>query len=138
MELNDKVYDEIKQRSARGNELADSEYYREALNEFKKALELLPQPVYMWEASTWLYASIGDMYFQLNDYSDSLDSFLQAQKCPDGLGNPFICVRIGECFFELGNIEKAKQYLMQAYKLGREKIFLDADPKYLALILPLV
>lgn len=36
MELNDKVYDEIKQRSARGNELADSEYYREALNEFKK------------------------------------------------------------------------------------------------------
>ena len=32
MELNDKVYDEIKQRSARGNELADSEYYREALN----------------------------------------------------------------------------------------------------------
>ena len=49
MELNDKVYDEIKQRSARGNELADSEYYREALNEFKKALELLPQPVYMWK-----------------------------------------------------------------------------------------
>lgn len=138
MELNDKVYDEIKQRSARGNELADSEYYREALNEFKKALELLPQPVYMWEASTWLYASIGDMYFQLNDYSDSLDSFLQAQKCPDGLGNPFISVRIGECFFELGNIEKAKQYLMQAYMLEGEKIFLDADPKYLALILPLV
>lgn len=138
MELNDKVYDEIKQRSARGNELADTGHYQEALNEFKKALELLPQPVYMWEAATWLYVSVGDMHFQLNDYSDSLDSFLQAQKCPDGLGNPFICVRIGECYFELGNMEKAKEYLMQAYMLEGEEIFLDADPKYLALILPLV
>jgi len=138
MELNDKVYDEIKKKCAIGNKLADSEQYQEALAEFKNALELLPTPIYIWEAATWLYVSIGDMYFQLNDYSACLNSFLQAQKCPDGLGNPFICVRIGECFFELGNIEKAKQYLMQAYMLEGEEIFLDADPKYLALILPLV
>ena len=138
MELNDKVYEEIKKRSARGNELADSEQYQEALTEFKKALELLPPPIYIWEASTWLYVAIGDMYFQIEDYSDCLDSFLKAQKCPDGLGNPFICVRIGECFFELENIEKAKQYLMKAYMLEGEEIFSDADPKYLALILPLV
>ena len=139
MELNDKVYDEIKQKCARGNELADSEQYQEALTEFSKALELLPKPDYMWEAATWLYGAIGDMYFQLNDYSASLDCFMKAQKCPDGMGNPFICVRIGECFFELGNnIEKAKQYLMQAYMLEGEEIFLDADPKYLALILPLI
>ena len=138
MELNDKVYDEIKKKCARGNELADSEQYQEALTEFSKALELLPKPDYMWEAATWLYGSIGDMYFQLNDYSASLDCFMKAQKCPDGMGNPFICVRIGECFFELGNIEKAKQYLMQAYMLEGEEIFLDADPKYLALILPLI
>ena len=138
MELNDKVYDEIKQKCARGNELADSEQYQEALTEFSKALELLPKPDYMWKAATWLYGAIGDMYFQLNDYSASLDCFMKAQKCPDGMGNPFICVRIGECFFELGNIEKAKQYLMQAYMLEGEEIFLDADPKYLALILPLI
>ncbi|MBP1566955.1 MAG: hypothetical protein J6A58_14545 [Oscillospiraceae bacterium] len=138
MELNDKVYDEIKQKCARGNELADSEKYQEALTEFSKALELLPKPDYMWEAATWLYGAIGDMYFQLNDYSASLDCFMKAQKCPDGMGNPFICVRIGECFFELGNIEKAKQYLMQAYMLEGEEIFLDAAPKYLALILPLI
>ena len=132
------VYDEIKQKCARGNELADSEKYQEALTEFSKALELLPKPDYMWEAATWLYGAIGDMYFQLNDYSASLDCFMKAQKCPDGMGNPFICVRIGECFFELGNIEKAKQYLMQAYMLEGEEIFLDAAPKYLALILPLI
>lgn len=138
MELNDKVYDKIQKKCDRGNELAGSEQYQEALTEFREALELLPEPNYIWEAATWLYGSIGDMYFQLKKYSPSLDSFMQAQKCPDGLGNPFICVRIGECFFELGNIERAKQYLMQAYMLEGEEIFLDAEPKYLALILPLI
>ena len=30
----------------------------------------------------------------------------EAQKCLNGIGNPFICVRIGECFFEQNNDRK--------------------------------
>ena len=28
----------------------------------------------------------------------SIDCFFEAQKCPNGIGKPFICVRIGEFF----------------------------------------
>ncbi len=138
MELDDVIYDEILRKSEKGNSFSELGQFKEALDEYSDAIKLLPDPIYVWEAATWLFVSIGDTLFQLNDFENSLDSFMQAQKCPDGLGNPFICVRIGECFFELGNKEKAKQYLFQAYMLEGEDIFSDADPKYFELIAPLI
>jgi tetratricopeptide (TPR) repeat protein len=138
MELNDAIYNAILEKCDKGNQLADAGKFKEALCEFNDALKMLPDPVYIWEAATWLFVSIGDMYFQLEEYENSIEMFMQSQKCPDGLGNPFVCVRVGECFFELGNIDKAKEYLLQAYMLEGNEIFADADPKYFKVIAPLI
>lgn len=63
-------------------------------------------------------------------YDRGLNAFLEAQKCPDALANPFICMRIGECFYEMGNFEEAESYLLGAYMLDGKEVFLEEEPKY--------
>jgi len=35
---------------------------------FKEAPGTVPEPKHEWKAGAWLYASIGNMYFMLDDY----------------------------------------------------------------------
>lgn len=53
-----------------------------------------------------------------------------AVRCPDGLGNLFIHLRLGECAFELGQISRAEDELTRAYMGAGREIFADEDPKY--------
>jgi hypothetical protein len=50
--------------------------------------------------------------------------------CPDGLGNPFLHLRLGQVQFELKNIDGAKDNLARAYMGGGDEILADDDPKY--------
>lgn len=133
-ELDDKLYERIEELSEQGNEFADEEKYAEAKAKFKEAIELLPIPKTDWEAALWLYASIGDMCYMLNDYKECCDNMFDALNCPDGNGNPFVQLRLGQALYELGNMEKAKEHLLQAYMLDGEDIFEDQDKKYFDLI----
>ena len=91
-------------------------------SQYQQALKLLPEPIYLWEASTWLFTAIGDAYYFSEQYDRGLNAFLEAQKCPNALDNPFICMRIGECFYEIGNFEKAESYLLGAYMLDGKEV----------------
>ena len=97
-------------------------------------MELLPEPKYIYEAASWIYTAIGDSLYLAEDFENATDNFQQALKCEGGLGNPFIVLRIGECFYELGNTQKAKEYLIQAYMIEGEDIFSEEDEKYFDLI----
>lgn len=130
MELDDKIYDQITFLSEEGNEFADEEKYQQALLKFSEALELIPSPKTDWEASLWLYASIGDMYFSLKQYQNAADSFFEALNCPDGQANAFVHLRLGESLCEIEQENKAKDHLLQAYMLEGEEIFSEQDPKY--------
>ena len=66
-------------------------------------MQLIPEPETEWEATTWLLASIGDMAFQRGKTEIARDAFMDAVRCPGGLGNVFIHMRLGECHFELGD-----------------------------------
>jgi len=134
MELDDKTYEQIMELSDEGNELIDEGKFHESIEVLKKALNLIPQPKDIWEASTWIYATLGDASFLANDYEACLNYMFEALKCPGGIGNPFILLRIGQCFFELDNMYKAKEYLLQAYMLEGEEIFEPDDEKYFELI----
>ncbi len=134
MELDDEIYEEIVELSDKGNELMEDGEFNEAMEVFKKALNLIPEPKDIWEASTWVYAALGDASFFSEDYEAGLNYMFEALKCPDGIGNPFILLRIGQCFFELDNIYKAKEYLLQAYMLEGEEIFEVEDDKYFKIV----
>lgn len=132
MELDDHTYDKITQLSEEGNKLFHSEQFDVALMKFNEALELVPEPKTDWEAATWLYIAIGDTYFLKEDYVKALDSLYDAYNCLDATDNPFINLRLGQCLYELGQFEKAEDFLMRAYMLDGLDIFQGDGEKYLA------
>lgn len=54
--------------------------------------------------------------------------------CPGAIGNPFVHLRLGQCQFEIGNLERAAVELTRAYALKGDEMFSGEDPKYLAFL----
>lgn len=137
-ELSDEIYNKVQELSEEGNQLADNEKYMEAIHKFADAYRLLPEPKTDWEASTWLLASIGDMWHSLNDHEKSAAAMYDALNSPGGTENPFIYLRLGESLFELGDKKAAKENLLRAYMLDGKDIFENEDPKYFQVIADIV
>jgi hypothetical protein len=53
--------------------------------------------------------------------------------CPNALDNPFLSLRRGQVYFELGDMRQAQDSLASALMLAGREIF--EDPKYAAFIL---
>jgi tetratricopeptide (TPR) repeat protein len=129
-ELDEKVYAKVLRRCARMNGLFEARDYQGALREAHRALTLLPEPRGQWQAATALLAGAGDALFMLGRYAEARVTFREAVSCPDGLGNAFIHLRLGQLEFELGNTEQAKNELARAYMSGGDEVFANEDPKY--------
>ncbi|MDH5178089.1 MAG: hypothetical protein OEZ39_16410 [Gammaproteobacteria bacterium] len=130
MQLPDEVHRTIEELSIEGNTLADNGQFREATEKFIAALDLLPEPLEQWEASTWLLTAIGDMCFMQGNYDYAKNALSDAMHCPKAIGNPFIHLRLGQSQFELGNRERAADELARAYMGAGIEIFDTEDPKY--------
>lgn len=133
-ELSDEIYARIEEYSEQGNDYCDNEEWENAIACFEKALELLPEPKDIWEAATWLYVALGDAFFLSGKYEETLDNFNHARMCPDGLANPFILLRLGEAYYELGDTELANKYLFEAYMMEGTEIFELEDEKYFDIV----
>jgi tetratricopeptide (TPR) repeat protein len=130
-QLDELIHGQITELSAEGNALAEQGSYLEARAKFVQAIKLLPEPHQLWEAATWLWTAIGDMHFLLGDAQKTLKCFVNAVHCPEGLGNPFIHLRLGQACFDLGDLDKAADELTRAYMGAGLDIFMQDDPKYL-------
>lgn len=130
LELSDEQSERIEDLSIRANELIESDDFDGAFKVIIEALEVVPAPRESYFESTWLYSTLGDIYYLTSDYTQALAAFTDAVQCPEGLGNPFIHLRLGECQFELGNFDKAADELMRAYMADGMEIFELEDPKY--------
>lgn len=129
-ELSEDIVLKIEQLSEEGNHLFDGDDFNGAFEKFMKGLELLPQPINQWPEATWLFAALGDVYFFTEDYEMGLKAFSDAVDCPEGLGNPFIHLRLGQCAYELGDLGRAADELTRAFMSDGEEIFEDEDRKY--------
>lgn len=134
MELSNQLYSRIEKYCALGDELIETGDFDEAIQNYNMAKGLLPEPVYDWEAATWIFVALGDAFYLSFRYQDALNNLREAQKCYGGIGNPFILLRIGQCYYELNDMENAKKYLLQAYMVEGEKIFENEDCKYFDVI----
>ncbi|MDO5679526.1 MAG: hypothetical protein Q4G54_04290, partial [Pelistega sp.] len=139
-ELDDDIYLKIVELSEDGNDFMDNQDYTSAAQAFAEGLMLLPEPKTKWEAYTWLKAGTCDAYFFLNDFQKAQEEAFDAMNGPEGAYNPFILMRLGQCFYELNGSdnEKAIDYLMKSYLLEGEEMFADEDPKYLKAIVPFI
>jgi len=132
--LDDSIYEEIKRLCAEADELADEGRFPEALQSYWKAFDLLPTPPEQWEAATWILAAVGDANYQSGDFEAGRDNLSFAMHCPDAIGNPFLHLRLGQCQFELGNLDRAADELARAYMGAGSEIFDSEDPKYFAFL----
>jgi len=128
MELPQPIYDEITTLSDEGNSLSDDGSFDRAISKWTAALDLVPEPKSNWEASTWLYASIGDARYQQASFDLARSAFLDAMNCPGAETNAFIQYRLGQCEWKLGNEKNAIDRLLRAYMLDGENIF-EGEPE---------
>ncbi|NMO23459.1 tetratricopeptide repeat protein [Pyxidicoccus fallax] len=128
------IDERISELCALGDELAAKEDFEGALKLFQQALELIPAPADSHPAALWVCTAIGDMYFHLGRHREGRDALRSAVRLPDGLGNPFVHLRLGQCEFELGSRERAADELARAYMGGGDEIFEEDDEKYLRFV----
>ncbi|GAA4441453.1 tetratricopeptide repeat protein [Bremerella cremea] len=134
MEMPDEIYDQLNEHCERGEALLAKGDADAALEQYQAAEALIPSPKLSWEAALWVYAAIGDAWFAKQDFDRARQAFSNAVLCPDGLGNPFIHLRLGQCQFEENNLDKAADELTRAYMAEGLAIFEDENPKYLAFL----
>ena len=134
MQLRNEDYEKIQELCSCGDNFVKNHFYDEAISKYKEALDLVPDDKAEWEASTWIYTALGDTYFFKRDFESAKNYLYDALNCPQGISNPFISFRLGQCLAELGDIEKSKRYLLRTYMIDGEKIFRNEDIKYFNII----
>ena len=132
-ELDDNLHELITRYCEEGDRLFDDGLFDEALLEYDSAWGLLPEPKLKWDADSWIYAAKGDAYFFKGDYSNALPYFRGLYNQFEMI-NEFVLIRYGQCLYELGEIEKGKRFIFEAYMLGGQELFINENAKYFYLI----
>lgn len=130
--LEDDIADAIDELADQGNEAEESGDLDAALTAWEEALALIPSPRNAYVESIWLLASIGDVYFQREDYQEAMEFYEEAKGNLTGEGavNPFVLLRLGQCCLKTGDEEGAREFLLRAYMLEGEAVFEEEDDEY--------
>lgn len=72
------------------------------------------------------YGGLGDCCFRRKEYENAKNYFMDAYNYD--YSNPYINMRIGECYVFLNDEEKAKEYLLRAYMMAGEDVFEGNEP----------
>lgn len=131
-ELTDEQQELMDQYCEKGNAEMEEEHYNVAADWYKKAYAVLPDPKEDWEATGYITASLGDAYYHAKKYLAAKEQLLIADEFYKGgeLQNPFVLLRLGACYLELGEEENAVKTLLLAYQMEGTELFED-DKKYL-------
>ena len=121
----------VRQLCAEGYRIYDDCDYEQALRRFYQAWTLIPKPQTQFEASGWVLTAIGDAYFAKRNYRASIEALRSALFCPNTVGNPFVHLRLGQCYLEQENTEDADRHLARALYSGGPELFDREAPHYL-------
>jgi tetratricopeptide (TPR) repeat protein len=129
-ELDAAIHEKLQALCAKGDRLASDAKYDEAIALYNQAWKLIPEPRTDWNASTWVLSAIGDASFLGGYYTSAIEALEYAMRCPDAVGNPFLHLRLGQCYFEKGTLGPAADQLARAYMAEGRRIFESDDAKY--------
>lgn len=115
-------------------ELLDKDHFEDVLDIISDALSLIPEPKVAYPQSLLLYIVMGDTLYYMNDTLLAMENFYKATNCPDGVQHPFVNMRIGQLYFELGMVSRCKEYLIKAYIIAKKDIFENEDPVFLEIL----
>lgn len=126
-QLDDATYEQIQSLCGEGDALAEQARYPAALEKYWAAWDLLPERKTEWEAATWILGAVGDANFLGGDFAAGRDNLATAMHCPAAIGSPFLHLRLGQCQFELGALDRAADELARAYMGAGDEIFAGAE-----------
>ncbi len=102
-----------------------------ALSRFRAAWELIPETKDRWQRALQVLCGIADCQFHLCDYEDCFRTLHVAlRSAGGGPDNPWICLRLGQCYVALGNEREACNWLLSAFVLGGREMFEDESDGY--------
>ncbi|QXH91981.1 tetratricopeptide repeat protein [Pseudomonas shahriarae] len=128
----DVVLDEkLKEYCRFGDMLAEQGSYEKAMAQYNSAWRSVPEPKNNWEASTWILAAIADACFLSGYKGSGRDALQYAMTCPNGIGNPFLHLRLGQVYLDEGQENSAADELMRAYMGAGPEIFANESSHYL-------
>lgn len=132
IKVSEQLQSELDELAEEGNKYFDNNKYDKALEIWKRALDLIPEPKKRISETVWFLTSIGDIYFLQGKYEEAFDNFEDARNnlSGEGINNPFILLRLGQSAFELEKKELATENLLRAYMLEGKEIFEEDDKKY--------
>ena len=131
-ELSDEISERTDELSEEGSQLYEENDPLGALAVWKKALELVPAPQNTYAEAMWLESSIGDVYYLRAELAVALQHFLNAKDNleSNAYENPFVMLRLGQLYFDLGAPHEAKEFLIRGYMLEGEELFEEEEEKY--------
>lgn len=132
--LPEELYEQIVSLCKQGDA---EEEVEKALELYNRAFDLLPEPKEKWPITNNIYAGMGDLYQKKGEYKEAFQYYLDAYE-NEGFMAPYILINLGVCYYEFGDLERAKDYFIQTYMLAGEEIFHYLDYKYFAVIQEMV
>lgn len=119
----------------KGNEFHDYKKYTEALEQYHKAWQALPEPKLEWDIASWISACMYSAYFDLADYAEAKTwGETTLRTCGSDIDTAPL-IDLGMVCYELNQFEEAYKYFNDAYNYGKERAFQDRPRKYLEFFL---
>jgi tetratricopeptide (TPR) repeat protein len=125
---------EIQGKLDQGDEALDEDYFAEAITHYREAVSLIPDPKYLHNVSLPAFTALGEGFFFSGHYEEALGAFKEALKAPGGVENPLLHLRLGQAYFESGDLDRAGDSLTRAYALDGRDVFDGEDDKYLSFL----
>jgi tetratricopeptide (TPR) repeat protein len=133
-ELSPQIYEALRHLCADGDYLAASGKFEEAIGEYNRAWEIVPEPKNEWDGSAWLLAAIAEVAILGGFTTSAREALEYAMTCPGAIGNPSLHLRLGQALFDIGEHDRAADELMRAYMGGGADLFATEDERYLSFL----
>lgn len=117
-----------------GDGYLNADQFAEALEKYRQAAALIPEPAIEHPLALSVYTAIGEAYYFAGQHQQALEAFQKAMKAPGAIENPLAHLRLGQAYFEVGRLDDAADELTRAYMLDGRDVFEGEDDKYLAFL----
>ncbi|MCU7938732.1 MAG: tetratricopeptide repeat protein [gamma proteobacterium symbiont of Bathyaustriella thionipta] len=128
--LQDSLFQKIDSFHQKAENLIETEQFSDAVKEYQKAWNTLPEPKQLWDAALWIKVGQAECFLALEEYDSAKQKLLDAILCGGAVSNPLVHLLLGISFFETNEKDNAREELQIAYDLDGESIFQEGDEKY--------
>ncbi|MBX9679224.1 MAG: tetratricopeptide repeat protein [Gemmataceae bacterium] len=126
--------DKIQSLCDLGDGYLNADQFAEALEKYREAATLIPEPFTEHQLALSVYTAIGEAHLFAGQHQQSLEAFQKAMNAQGAIENPLAHLRLGQAYFEVGRMDDAADELTRAYMLDGRDVFDGEDDKYLAFL----